>query len=252
MAVEHVDPIMLDSTGQNIVTQLTRLANTQTYTAGDGIDINNANEISIKTATENQIGGMKIDNDTITINQHGVAKANIPTELNDLTEDVAISNPVNAQVLAYNSTSERWENQTGQAVVGGATFKGSILFANLPTSGMINGDWYDIKDSFTTDSRFEEGAGITCPAGTDVIWVADTSKWNILTASGVYSFNGRTGAVVPTSGDYTAEMVGAASIADLATKQDILTEGVNINISNENVITAIGTVAFDGDTLVIS
>ena len=131
--------------------------------------------------------------------------SDIPDELNDLG-DVVISSATlaNSQILAYNSTSGKWENQTGQSVVGGATFKGSILFTNLPTTGMLNGDWYDIKDAFTTDNRFEEGTGISCAAGTDVIWVESDSKWNILTPSGVYSFNGRTGAVVPAQSDYDA------------------------------------------------
>ena len=134
-----------------------------------------------------------------------LATANdIPDELNDLDDVVISGTPSNAQILAYNSTSGKWENQTGQSVIGGTTFKGSILFANLPTTGMANGDWYDIKDAFTTDSRFEEGSGVPCAAGTDVIWVDSDSKWNILTPSGVYSFNGRTGAVVPAQSDYDA------------------------------------------------
>ena len=144
-----------------------------------------------------------------------LATANdLPTELNDLTDDVEITNPSNAQVLTYNSTSGKWENQTGSAPVGGATFKGSILFANLPTTGMVNGDWYDIKDAFTTDNRFEEGSGIDCGAGTDVIWVSNDSKWNILTPSGVFSFNGRTGAVTPASGDYSASDVGLGNVVN--------------------------------------
>ena len=144
-----------------------------------------------------------------------LATANdIPTELNDLSDDVVITSPQNAQVLTYNSTSGKWENQTGSAPIGGAVFKGSILFANIPTTGMTNGDWYDIKDEFTTDNRFEEGAGIACAAGTDIIWVSADTKWNILTPSGVYSFNGRTGAVSPASGDYTKSDVGLGNVVN--------------------------------------
>lgn len=144
-----------------------------------------------------------------------LATANdIPTELNDLSDDVVITTPVNNQILAYNGTSGKWENKTGQIVIGSAVFKGSILFANLPTTGMENGDWYDIKDAFVTDSTFEEGSGIACAAGTDVIWVSADNKWNILTPSGVYSFNGRTGAVVPASGDYTKSDVGLGNVVN--------------------------------------
>ena len=154
-----------------------------------------------------------IPNDATSSNQLAT-DSDIPTELNDLSDDVVITSPQNAQILAYNATSGKWENQTGQSAIGGAVFKGSILFANLPTTGMLNGDWYDIKDAFVTDSTFEEGAGIACAAGTDVIWVSDDNKWNILTPSGVYSFNGRTGAVVSASGDYSASDVGLGNVVN--------------------------------------
>lgn len=165
-----------------------------------------------------------------------LATANdIPTELNDLSVDVEITSPVNAQVLTYNSTSGKWENQTGSAPVGGATFQGSILFANLPTTGMANGDWYDIKDAFTTDNRFEEGSGIACAAGTDVIWVNSDSKWNILTPSGVFSFNGRTGAVSPASGDYSASGVTYSNTTSGLTADDVqeAIDEVNTNVSGK-------------------
>ena len=159
----------------------------------------------------------------------------LPTELNDLSDDVEITNPVNAQVLTYNSTSGKWENQTGSAPIGGTTFKGSILFANIPTTGMDNGDWYDIKDAFTTDSRFEEGAGIECTAGTDIIWVASDSKWNILTPSGVNSFNGRVGAVVPASGDYDASDIDYDNTTSGLTATDVqdAIDEINTNVSGK-------------------
>ncbi len=144
---------------------------------------------------------------TATTSNKLVTNSDLPTELNDLSDDVVITSPVNNQILAYNSTSGKWENKTGQETIGGIVFKGSILFANLPTTGMANGDAYDIKDAFTTDNRFEEGSGISCGAGTDVVWVESESKWNILTPAGVYSFNGRTGAVSPATSDYDADQV---------------------------------------------
>ena len=146
--------------------------------------------------------------------------ADIPDELNDL-DDVVITSPVNKQILAYNSTSGKWENQTGQETIGGIVPKGSILFANLPTTGMSNGDAYDIKDAFVTDNRFEEGSGIECGAGTDVVWIADENKWNILTPSGVYSFNGRTGAVLPATSDYDADQVDYDNTTSGLTATDV-------------------------------
>ena len=159
----------------------------------------------------------------------------LPTELNDLSDDVVITSPTNGQILKYNATSSKWENQTEQPPVSGATFKGSILFANIPTTGMENGDWYDIKDAFTTDSRFEEGAGIECTAGTDIIWVTDDSKWNILTPSGVNSFNGRVGAVVPASGDYDASDIDYDNTTSGLTATDVqdAIDEVNTNVNGK-------------------
>ena len=110
----------------------------------------------------------------------------------------------------YENNAKYWSDLAAQyasQITSGVVFKGSILFANLPTSGMDNGDMYDIKDAFTTTSAFEEGAGIDCPAGTDIIWVADDNKWNVLTPAGVYSFNGRQGAVSPAVNDYDASQI---------------------------------------------
>ena len=158
---------------------------------------------------------------TATTSNKLVTNNDLPTELNDLSDDVVITSPVNNQILAYNSTSGKWENKTGQETIGGIVFKGSILFANLPTTGMANGDAYDIKDAFTTDNRFEEGSGISCGAGTDVVWVESESKWNILTPAGVYSFNGRTGAVSPATSDYDADQVDYDNTTSGLTATDV-------------------------------
>lgn len=58
-------------------------------------------------------------------------------------------------------------------VSGGYITKGSILFANLPSSftSIMDGWVYNISDSFTTDSRFVEGSGISYSAGTNVVIV---------------------------------------------------------------------------------
>lgn len=122
----------------------------------------------------------------------------------------------------FNDPSYAWENiAVNDVPISGAVFKGSILFANLPTTGMENGDWYDIKDAFITDNRFEEGSGIACAAGTDVIWVTTDNKWNILTPLGVYSFNGRTGAVSPAIHDYDADQIDYDNTTSGLTADDV-------------------------------
>ena len=79
----------------------------------------------------------------------------------------------------YQQNSRYWAGQAEQYAQGGLKFVGTIYFASLPTSGMRAGDMYNIKDAFTTDSRFEEGAGIRYPEGTNVAWTPN-NKWDVL------------------------------------------------------------------------
>ena len=58
--------------------------------------------------------------------------------------------------------------------------KGSVTFANIPTTGLTEGDVYNITNSFTIDSRFVdyvEGETKTYPAGTNIAYTSD-GKWD--------------------------------------------------------------------------
>ncbi len=81
----------------------------------------------------------------------------------------------------YHNNAEYWAQIASQYAQGGMHYKGTITFAQLPVTGMIDGDLYNISDDFTTDNRFVEGAGIECAAGTNVAWKADDSKWDLFT-----------------------------------------------------------------------
>lgn len=63
----------------------------------------------------------------------------------------------------------------------GAVYKpgGSIPYAQLPAAPTEaeHGYVYNISDSFTTDSRFVEGAGLRCAAGTNVAVVLNGSQY---------------------------------------------------------------------------
>lgn len=85
--------------------------------------------------------------------------------------------PVPSSDPTYNNNSEYWAGIAQQYAQGGVHYKGSILFANIPTTGMVDGDMYNIQNDFTTDSRFAEGSGINCPAGTNIVW--NGSKWDL-------------------------------------------------------------------------
>lgn len=84
------------------------------------------------------------------------------------------------------NNAKYWAEQSQTYAAGALHWKSSVTFANIPTSGMVVGDFYNITDDFTTDSRFDEGAGVKCAAGTNIVW--DTNnKWDILTPSTVAS-----------------------------------------------------------------
>ena len=88
--------------------------------------------------------------------------------------------PVSASDPTYHNNSEYWAGQAAIYAQGALRFMGSVAFASIPTTGMVGGDMYNITDDFTTDSRFMEGSGRFCPAGTNISWVAASSKWDVL------------------------------------------------------------------------
>ena len=88
--------------------------------------------------------------------------------------------PVDPTDPTYDNNSKYWAYQASQYAQGGLIFKGSVAFASIPTTGLSNGDMYNITDDFTTDSRFIEGAGVFCAAGTNIAWEDSVSKWDVL------------------------------------------------------------------------
>lgn len=66
---------------------------------------------------------------------------------------------------------------------GGLVYRATISFAQIPTSGMKKGWMYDINEDFTTDNRFEEGAGKFVKAGSNIAW--NGSKWDVLAMGGM-------------------------------------------------------------------
>ena len=76
------------------------------------------------------------------------------------------------------NNAKYWANQSQQYATGALQWKGSITFANIPSTGITQGDMYNVTDSFTTDSRFAEGSGIECPAGTNIIY-DENGKWDL-------------------------------------------------------------------------
>ena len=87
--------------------------------------------------------------------------------------------PVTSGDPTYNNSAKYWAEKSEEYAQGALHWKGSVAFASIPTSGLTIGDYYNITDDFTTDSRFEDGSGIECAAGTNIVW--NGSKWDLPT-----------------------------------------------------------------------
>lgn len=92
--------------------------------------------------------------------------------------------PVTSGSPYYHNNAEYYRDQAAQYAAGGLHFMASVSFASIPTTGMVNGDMYNITDAFTTDSRFVEGAGVSVAAGTNIAWLDSVSKWDIMAPGG--------------------------------------------------------------------
>ena len=88
----------------------------------------------------------------------------------------------------YHTSSKYWADIASQYAQGGLIYKGSITFANIPTSDMRSGDMYNMEDDFTTDSRFQEGSGVFVKAGSNIVW--NGSKWDVLAIGAVTGVKG--------------------------------------------------------------
>ena len=84
---------------------------------------------------------------------------------------------------AYHNNASYYAGVASQYAQGGLIYKGSVTFANIPTTDMRSGDMYNIEDDFTTDSRFQEGAGKSVKAGTNIAWNPN-NKWDVLAMGG--------------------------------------------------------------------
>ena len=96
------------------------------------------------------------------------------------------------QVLTQGATGPEWQDAPSGLPDGGAP--GQVL-----TQGESGPEWTDAPDPLPTGG--ETGQVLTK--------TADGVAWEDAPDTGVTSFKGRTGAVTPQEGDYTADMVGA-------------------------------------------
>lgn len=119
----------------------------------------------------------------------------------------------------YENNSKYWAEVAQQSAQGGLIYKGSCLFANIPTSGMHSGDMWNIEDDFVTDSRFQEGSGIAVAAGSNIAWNTN-NKWDVLAMVKTSSLN-----------DLTNVSISSPSANDFLGYDPLSSEWKNIPIS---------------------
>ena len=117
--------------------------------------------------------------------------------------------------------------------------KGSVAFANLPTTlteDML-GWTYNVSDAFTTDSQFVDGAGISYPAGQNVV-VVEASE-------GVYKYDCFAGAyILPTA---STTVKGGIKIGD---SFNVTNDTLVLNVGSTTVLGGVKSSATDGDVTV--
>jgi hypothetical protein len=87
----------------------------------------------------------------------------------------------------------------------------------------IRGVWSDSIFKLPLDTTRNKDAG-SLAYKNGGLYLKDATKWNLLSisSSGVISFNGRTGIVVPNAGDYNLSMLGDVAITDPTDGQQLV------------------------------
>lgn len=116
--------------------------------------------------------------------ESSIEAANLWAAIDEVVADYIAADAVidNKFTNYYNKTEV---NQQISAAVG-ATYKpaGTIAFESLPALGATEeGKVYNINNAFTTTENFVEGAGVSYPAGTNVVCIdvgSNEFKWDVL------------------------------------------------------------------------
>lgn len=172
----------------------------------DGI-LDGTTPAHLAPATDTKIGGVIIG-DGLSVESDGTLSA----------DDQLPAGGTQGQVLTQGTTGPEWQDAPSGLPDGGTP--GQVL-----TQGESGPEWTDAPDPLPTGG--ETGQVLTKTAsgtawddvpsdlpsgGTDgqiLTKTADGVAWEDAPEAGVTSFKGRTGAVTPQEGDYTADMVGA-------------------------------------------
>ena len=147
------------------------------------------------TGTEDQLVGF---------NSAGEATAVPKPTAADVGAMPAVSGGTAGQVLTKTEAGQEWQNAPDGLPSGGE--EGQVL-----TKTASGAQWNDVPSDLPA-------------GGTDgqiLTKTADGVSWEDAPEGGVTSFNGRTGAVTPQAGDYTADMVGARADTWTPSAEDV-------------------------------
>lgn len=110
--------------------------------------------------------------------------------LDNLSTDLSGKADVATTIAGYGITDAYTKTETDSAIntALGSVYKikGTIAFADLPTSDVSEGDTYNISDAFTSTDAFKDGAGVSYPAGTNVYYTSD-GMWDAM--AGTYDLS---------------------------------------------------------------
>ena len=215
----------------------------------DGI-LDGTTPAHLSPATDTKIGGVIIG-DGLSVEADGTLSA----------DDQLPAGGTQGQVLTQGTTGPEWQDAPSGLPDGGTP--GQVL-----TQGESGPEWTDAPDPLPTGG--ETGQVLTKTAsgtawddvpsdlpagGTDgqiLTKTADGVAWEDAPEAGVTSFKGRTGAVTPQEGDYTADMVGARpdtwtpSAADVgALPTQTGTQGQLLGFTANNVVGAVAAPTAD-------
>ena len=108
----------------------------------------------------------------------------LTSEQNAATSEAnARQSELNAKESEDNAKDSEINSKNYYDSIGGRiTFMGSIFFSEIPNNP-LTGNEYVIKDSFVTDSRFEN-VGITCAPGSHIVFT-EANKWSVVPGNSI-------------------------------------------------------------------
>ena len=110
---------------------------------------------------------------------------------------------------------------------------GTVTFDDLPGSPNV-GYMYNVSNDFTTDSRFEEGAGVFYRAGANVYWTKD-GKWDVMVGTQVTGVKGGAESTYHVGNvNITAANIGLGSVENKSSAT------IREEITKKNVTDALG------------